>query len=88
MKKINLSALQLKCLGGKIETANVREVISNLLFNQAMSIPQKRLAEKLYDAKGEIELNEEECSVLLEFVSSEQLGLVLRLKDAICEPLQ
>ena len=88
MKKINLSALTLECLGGKTEIANVRDVISNLLFNGATRIPEKRLAEKLYDAKDEVELNEEESSILVAFANREDLGLILRLKEAIIKPLE
>lgn len=87
MGKINLSALQLECLGGKIEVVNIRDFMSNTMFNQATRIPEKRLAEKLYDAEGEVELNEEECTVLKTFVNRDDMGFLLRLKEAVINSL-
>ena len=83
VKKVNLEYLPLNCLNGSIDYVDIRESLANTLFNQAYKIPEKRLAEKLYDSKGEVELNEEECLILEAFINREDIGFLIRIKDAI-----
>lgn len=87
MKKINFKKLQVPAgLAGlrnnKFSVIDIATSLADDLYMSAMGIAQKRLAEKIYDSKGEIELNEDEQMILKAYISSSQTIFVF-IKDAI-----
>jgi len=88
MRKINFNYLQipLDLKGLQVQAVDVRKDIGNYIYTTRTKIEDKRLAEKIYDSGGELELTNEESMLLLSIV--EESTLTLPFKDAIRKSLE
>ncbi len=68
-----------------IQIADVRKDAANQIYRNGTTIEEKRLAEKIYDSDGEIELSDEEA-FLLETVSKRS-AFNLPFQDAVSKAL-
>ncbi len=78
MRKIDFTKLNVpKGINGIREKsyyeANVAKSFADLLFDNTGGVANSRLAEKIYDSNGPIELNDEEEMLLLQFTNSCQI---------------
>ena len=48
MKEINFEFLELKSLSGKVEVANIKEDLAELIYSRFGGLKYKLLAEKIY----------------------------------------
>jgi hypothetical protein len=87
MKKIDFTKLQVPqglagLKNGVCKPLNIAKSLGNMIYQNTAGIAAKRLAEKIFDSTGEIDLNEEEERILKMFVDS-SVELLLPIKDGI-----
>lgn len=85
MKIINFERVELNRLDGQLDVANIKESLGNLLHNNAIHIPIKKLAEKIYYSSGDTEFTEEECAMLNREIKRDDLNILLRVREKIEE---
>lgn len=83
MKKINFEFLKLKSLSGKVEVANVKENLAELIYSHLGGLKYKLLAEKIYKSPSPCELDETEVELLKGLVSPETGLFSNKLSDAL-----
>lgn len=88
MKKINFEFLELKSLSGKIELANVKEDIAELIYSRMGGLKWKLLAEKIYKSSSPCELDDGEMELLLQLVSPDAGLFSNKVSDALRELLE
>ena len=64
MKEINFEFLELKSLSGKVEVANIKEDLAELIYSRFGGLKYKLLAEKIYKSPSPCELDEGEVELL------------------------
>ena len=74
MEKINFKEFKLykNIAKNKIETIDVREMVADLLYNNAIGLGAHRLAYKIYDGENEF--------------SKEEINVIIKITDALCIP--
>lgn len=87
MKKIDFTKLKtpvgVKGLEEKnFKVMNIAKSLADMIYNNLSGIAPKRLAEKIYDSEGPIELSDEDVRILNIFISSSE-DLLLPIKDGI-----
>lgn len=87
MKKINFEFLKIKSLSGKVEVANVKEDLAELVYARYGGLKYKLLAEKIYKSPSPCELDDSEVELLKGIVSPENGILSNKLSDALMEVL-
>lgn len=87
MKKINFEFLKIKSLSGKVEVANVKENLAELIYSRLGGLKYKLLAEKIYKSPSPCELDETEVKLLKGLVSPENDLFSNKLSDALMEAL-
>lgn len=85
MKTVNFKTVELKSLSGVVTQADLSQSLGDILYNAAMSIPVRKLAEKIYYSEGEAEYTDEELGLLKTELETKDFGLFLRVKDALIE---
>lgn len=88
MKKINFEFLVLKSLSGKVEVANVKEVVAELIYSRMGGLKWKLLAEKIYKSKSPCELDDGEVELLQQIVATDAGFFSNKLSDALRELLE
>lgn len=83
MKKINFEFFKLKSLSGKVEVANVKENLAELIYSHLGGLKYKLLAEKIYKSPSPCELDETEVELLKRLVSPETGLFSNKLSDAL-----
>lgn len=83
--KRNFEQVILKKLSGDIDIIDIRTSLGDLLYNSAMTIPVRKLAEKIYYSEGVTDFTLEELETLQKEVITNDYGLFLRIKDAVLE---
>jgi hypothetical protein len=71
--------------GEQVSIADARKDIANAIYQKGNTIEAKRLAEKIYDSDGNLELNNEEVTLLREISKT---CFVLPVQDAIDKQLE
>lgn len=87
MKEINFEFLELKSLSGKVEVANIKEDLAELIYSSFGGLKYKLLAEKIYKSSSPCELDEGEVGLLRGMVSPESAWLPNKVADALRELL-
>lgn len=54
-------------INGSVVEINLKEMISNAIYNKGQGIAFHALALKIYNSKGDTEYTSEECNLLMEF---------------------
>lgn len=85
MKTVNFKTVRLKSLSGAIEVVDLARSLGDILYNAAMTIPVRKLAEKIYYSEGETEFEDEELALLKTELETKEFGFFLRVKDALIE---
>lgn len=88
MKKVNFEFLELKSLSGKVEVANVKESLAELIYSCRGGLKYKLLAEKIYKSTGECELDDKEVELLKSVVDPEEGLLANKYADALMLALE
>ena len=88
MKKVNFEFLELKSLSGKVEVANVKEDLAELIYSRLGGLKYKLLAEKIYKSESPCELDDSEVEILKQLVSSDSGLFSNKLADALRELLE
>lgn len=78
----------MKTLSGKIEIANVKEAVSELIYSRLGGLKYKLLAEKIYKSRGNCELDDNEVGLLKELASPESGFFSNKLSDALLDILE
>ena len=71
MKKVDFSKIELEMIDGKMCEADFQHGengLPNQVYMQAREIKWKELGVKMYHAKGEVELTDEEAKYILDFI--------------------
>ena len=84
MKEINFEFLELKSLSGKVEVANIKEDLAELIYSRFGGLKYKLLAEKIYKSPSPCELVE----LLKGMVSPETSYLPNKVSDALMALLE
>jgi hypothetical protein len=69
MKKINFSAIEVKNIDGTTGTLNIKRDFANALYVNSKEIEGNALGLKIYNAEGEVELNEQEEKIVKDYVA-------------------
>lgn len=65
MKKINLTNVKIRpSLDAPEVEQNLAKEVGNTIYGQSKTVEEFKLGIKLHDAKGEVELNDEEVAIL------------------------
>lgn len=64
MAKIDFTKVPVKNVKGQTEEKNYRDYIAEQLYNQSHEEDGVRLAQKIANSTGEIDLDENECKIL------------------------
>ena len=88
MGKINFEFLELKSLSGKVEVANVKEDLSELIYSRMSGLKWKLLAEKIYKSASPCELDDSEVEILKQLASPDSGLFSNKLADALRELLE
>ena len=88
MKEINFEFLELKGLSGKVEVANIKEDLAELIYSRFGGLKYKLLAEKIYKSPSPCELDEGEVELLKGMVSPETSYLPNKVSDALMALLE
>ena len=88
MKEINFEFLELKSLSGKVEVANIKEDLAELIYSRFGGLKYKLLAEKIYKSPSPYELDEGEVELLKGMVSPETSYLPNKVSDALMALLE
>lgn len=80
MKKVNFKKVPVKNIDGTVESVDISKNLGNSMYIQGRSLEVVTLATKIWE-KGEVELNEEEESILREQIP--QLFPVYILRTAL-----
>lgn len=81
----NFEQVELKRLSGNVDIVDLRSSLGDMLYNSAMHIPVRKMAEKIYYSKGETEFTKEELDLLKNEIETKDFNLFLRVKEAIIE---
>lgn len=65
MKKVNFKKVPVKNINGTVESVDISKNLGNSMYIQGRSLEVVTLATKIWE-KGEVEINEEEESILRE----------------------
>ena len=87
MKKINFEFLKLKSLSGKVEVANIKEELAELIYSRFGGLKYKLLAEKIYKSPSPCEFDKGEIE-LKGMVSPEASYLPNKVSDALMALLE
>lgn len=80
MKKIDFTSVAIKpTLGGPEIKENIGKVLAEVIYQKATTIAESSFAHRLYEAKGEIEVSEEE----IEFIKTVLPNFFYWLQEAI-----
>ena len=88
MKEIIFEFLELKSLSGKVEVANIKEDLAELIYSRFGGLKYKLLAEKIYKSPSPCELDEGEVELLKGMVSPETSYLPNKVSDALMALLE
>lgn len=86
--KINFEFLELKSLSGKVEVANIKEDLAELIYSRFGGLKYKLLAEKIYKSPSPCELDEREVELLKGIASPETGYLPNKVSDALIASLE
>lgn len=77
MKKVNFKKVPVKNIDGTVESVDISKNLGNSMYIQGRSLEVVTLATKIWE-KGEVELNEEEESILREQIPQLFPAYILR----------
>lgn len=77
MKKVNFKKVPVKNINGTVESVDISKNLGNSMYIQGRSLEVVTLATKIWE-KGEVELNEEEESILREQIPQLFPAYILR----------
>lgn len=83
MGKINFEFIELKSLSGKVEIANVKEDLAELIYSRFGGLKYKLLAEKIYKSESPCELDDSEVEMLKQLASPDSGLFSNKLADAL-----
>jgi len=83
--KINFKKLNVptNLKGTECKQMDIAEELGNMIYRSETTIQARRLAEKIYDATSELELNDVEETILRNVI---QKVAILSIQDAILNP--
>lgn len=87
MKKVTLNFAKLPCYvdirkQGKMNL-DIKFQFANALYTQGNGIAMGALAMKIYNSEGEVEYNEQECKIILDFATNINPLIYDSIKDVI-----
>ena len=88
MKKINFDFFKFKSLSGKVEVANIKEELAELIYSRFGGLKYKLLAEKIYKSPSPCEFDKGEIELLKGMVSPEASYLPNKVSDALMALLE
>lgn len=69
-KKINFRQIPVKNIEGKEQKVSISDLLGNQLYMEGQNIEECELGKKIYFAEGEIELDEKECKIVVQFAQT------------------
>jgi hypothetical protein len=69
-KKINFRQIPVKNIEGDEQTVSLSDLLGNQLYMNGQNIEECELGKKIYFAEGEIELDEKEVDIVLQFTQT------------------
>ena len=69
-KKINFRQIPVKNIEGEEQTVSLSDLLGNQLYMNGQNIEECELGKKIYFAEGEIELDEKEVDIVLQFTQT------------------
>ena len=88
MKKINFEYLKFKSLSGKVEVANIKEELAEIIYYRFGGLKYKLLAEKIYKSPSPCEFDKGDIELLKGMVSPEASYLPNKVSDALMALLE
>ena len=69
-KKINFRQIPVKNIEGQEQTVSLSDLLGNQLYMNGQNIEECELGKKIYFAEGEIELDEKEVDIVVQFTQT------------------
>lgn len=69
-KKINFRQIPVKNIEGKEQKVSLSDLLGNQLYMEGQNIEECELGKKIYFAEGEIELDDKEAGMVVQFAST------------------
>ena len=66
-KKINFRQIPVKNIEGKEQKVSISDLLGNQLYMEGQNIEECELGKKIYFAEGEIELDDKEAGMVVQF---------------------
>ena len=66
-KKINFRQIPVKNIEGKEQKVSISDLLGNQLYMEGQNIEECELGKKIYFAEGEIELDDKEAAMVVQF---------------------
>jgi len=69
-KKINFRQIPVKNIEGQEQKVSISDLLGNQLYMEGQNIEECELGKKIYFAEGDIELDEKECKIVVQFAQT------------------
>ena len=69
-KKINFRQIPVKNIEGKEQKVSISDLLGNQLYMEGQNIEECELGKKIYFAEGEIELDDKEAAMVVQFAQT------------------
>ena len=69
-KKINFRQIPVKNIEGKEQKVSISDLLGNQLYMEGQNIEECELGKKIYFAEGEIELDDKEAGMVVQFAQT------------------